>query len=130
MGESGDIIVGIDLGTTHSLVAFSDDAGPQVIRDGQGEGRVPSVLAFGPDGRVSVGWEGKAHAVERPLSTVFSIKRLMGRGFGDIEGAELRFLPYRVVRRETADDERDMAAVEIDGELKRLCVEGPVLAAA
>ncbi len=117
MTAAGDTIVGIDLGTTHSLVAYSGPAGPEIIRDANGEGRVPSVIAFAPDGRVTVGWEARAHAVENPLATVFSIKRLMGRGFADLEKSELRFLPYHVVRRQTAEDGRDIPAVEIDGKL-------------
>lgn len=117
MPEAKDIIVGIDLGTTHSLVAWSDAAGPRILRDDRGEGRIPSVLAFAPDGRVTIGWEARAHAVENPRATVFSIKRLMGRGFSDVEQAELRFLPYAVVRRQSAGDGRDVAAVEINGKL-------------
>ncbi len=117
MPDATDTIVGIDLGTTHSLIAFCDAAGPQVVRDERGEGRVPSVLAFAPDGTVTVGWEARAHAVENPLATVFSIKRLMGRGFADIAERELRFLPYHVVQRQTTEDGRDVAAVEVNGRL-------------
>jgi chaperone protein DnaK len=113
-GRTQDFIVGIDLGTTNSLVAFCDERGPQVIRDDAGESRVPSVIAFSPDGGVTVGQEARAHAVEHPLSTVFSIKRLMGRGVADLDSGELRHLPYRVVQRKT-DEGRDVAAVEVNG---------------
>jgi len=116
MPSSSDTIVGIDLGTTHSLVAYCDAAGPRVIRDERGEGRVPSVLAF-RNGMVTIGWEARAHAVENPRATVFSIKRLMGRGYADVAEKELRFLPYPVVRRQAAEEERDVAAVEVDGRL-------------
>jgi len=116
MPSSSDTIVGIDLGTTHSLVAYCDAAGPRVIRDERGEGRVPSVLAFRGD-TVTIGWEARAHAVENPRATVFSIKRLMGRGYADVAEKELRFLPYPVVRRQAAQEERDVAAVEVDGRL-------------
>jgi len=115
MPEPNETIVGIDLGTTHSLVAWCDEAGPHIVRDEQGEGRVPSVLCFSPDGRVTIGWEARAHAVENPLTTVFSIKRLMGRGFADVAQSELRYLPYRVVRLESDTPGRDVVAVEIHG---------------
>ncbi|GMU24106.1 MAG: chaperone protein DnaK [Phycisphaerae bacterium] len=116
MEESSEIIVGIDLGTTHSLVAYCDAAGPQLIRDPSGEGRVPSVLAFGPGGQVTVGWEARAHAVEQPTSTVFSIKRLMGRGYDELTAAgELAQLPYQVVQRAADGAGRDIVAVQIEG---------------
>ncbi|HOB75521.1 MAG TPA: Hsp70 family protein [Phycisphaerae bacterium] len=118
MSQPKDIIVGIDLGTTNSLIAWCDAAGPQLIRDADGEGRVPSVLAFGPDGRVTVGQEAKAHAVEQPTSTVFSIKRLMGRGYDElIASGELAHLPYRVVQRTAGAPGRDIAAVDVNGRL-------------
>ncbi len=116
MPSPPDTIVGIDLGTTHSLVAYCDAAGPRVIRDERGEGRLPSVLAF-RGSRVTIGWEARAHAVENPRATVFSIKRLMGRGYADVAEKELRFLPYPVMRRQAAEEERDVAAVEVDGRL-------------
>ncbi len=118
MSDTKDIIVGIDLGTTNSLVAVFDESGPRVIRDETGEGRVPSVLAFSPDGRVTIGWEAKAHAVENPTSTVFSIKRLMGRGYEELAAAgELAHLPYEVVKRVTDSANRDIVAVNVNGRL-------------
>ena len=116
MATPESLIVGIDLGTTHSLVAWCDEAGPHVIRDKNGDARMPSVLAFDPSGRVTIGWPAREHAVENPQSTVFSIKRLMGRGYADIEQTELRFLPYHVVQRTTDREGRDIAAVEINGQ--------------
>ncbi len=101
MGRIDDIIVGIDLGTTNSLVAHSETAGPRVIIDpGVDDGGVlPSVVAIDPmSGRATVGREARAHAVEQPLTTIHSIKRLMGRGFAQLaEGVQQ--LPYRVVQR-------------------------------
>jgi molecular chaperone DnaK len=118
MSDTKDIIVGIDLGTTNSLVAVFDGSGPRVIRDETGEGRVPSVLAFTPDGRVTIGWEAKAHAVENPTSTVFSIKRLMGRGYEELAASgELGYLPYEVVRRVTDNSNRHVVAVNVNGRL-------------
>lgn len=109
--STNEIILGIDLGTTFSLVAFADEAGPQVIRDANGEARLPSVLGFGPDGRVTVGWDARRHAVENPLHTVYSIKRLIGLSIDDLKN-DLPHLPYHVV-----GDERQTVKVEIDGRL-------------
>ena len=92
---SETFILGIDLGTTNSLSAYMTPAGPQVVRDADGAALVPSVIAFSPDGSVTVGSEARAHAVENPLSTVYSVKRLMGKGLEDIE-ADLKFLPFKV----------------------------------
>ena len=89
------VILGIDLGTTNSLGAYMTPNGPVVIRDETGNGLVPSVIAFATDGRVTVGSEARAHSVENPLSTVYSVKRLMGKGIADIT-EDLKFLPYGV----------------------------------
>lgn len=118
MADTQDIVLGIDLGTTNSLVAVFDGSAPRVIRDEMGEGRVPSVLTFSPAGQVTIGWEARAHAVENPTSTVFSIKRLMGRGYQELAAAgELAHLPYEVVQRVTDSTSRDIAAVNVNGRL-------------
>ena len=114
--DDRDIIVGIDLGTTFSLVAYADEGGAHIIRDDRGEGRVPSVIGVlpGSDGqppRVTVGWDARAHAVENPRATVYSIKRLIGKGLEDIR-RELPFLAYAV-----QSGPRDTVQVEIDGRL-------------
>lgn len=106
-----EIILGIDLGTTFSLVAYADEAGPHIIRDENGDGRVPSVLSFAPDGRVTIGWDARRHAVENPLNTVYSVKRLMGLGIADLQ-KELPFLAYHVV-----PGQRDTIKIDINGEL-------------
>ncbi|MBI4579538.1 MAG: Hsp70 family protein [Planctomycetes bacterium] len=117
-GNMSEIIIGIDLGTTHSLVAYCDQAGPHIIRDQNGEGRLPSVLRFEPDGTVVVGWEARTHAVEQPRSTVFSIKRLMGRGYDELVAAgALEHLPYPVVKRGSETPGRDIAAVDVGEKL-------------
>ncbi len=97
----GELIVGIDLGTTFSLVAYVDERGPHVIRDAQGDGRLPSVIAVTPrtdadPPAVTIGWSARDHAVEHPLSTVYSVKRLIGKGPDDIR-RELPHLTYHVV---------------------------------
>lgn len=109
-----ETIIGIDLGTTHSLVAYADATGPHVIPDENGDARLPSVLRFDADGRVVVGWDARTHAVERPEATVYSIKRLMGRGYDELAASgELAHLPYRVIQRESDTPGRDIAAVQI-----------------
>lgn len=109
-----EMVIGIDLGTTHSLVAYCDEAGPHVIRDENGDARLPSVLRFEESGDVIVGWQAKTHAVELPRSTVYSVKRLMGRGYDElVAGGELEHLPYPVVKRPTDAASQDIAAVQI-----------------
>ncbi len=109
--KSEDLIVGIDLGTTFSLVAYADERAPQVIRDPDGEARIPSVLSFTADGRVTVGWEARRQAVANPSHTVYSIKRLMGLGIEDLKD-ELPHLTYRVV-----PGQRDTIKIDVNGEL-------------
>jgi molecular chaperone DnaK (HSP70) len=97
MTTPDDIIIGIDLGTTNSLVAWADERGPMIIGGpgGDGDRLLPSVVGFDPEtGRVTVGAQARAHAVERPLTTVHSIKRLMGKGYADARD-EAAALPYR-----------------------------------
>lgn len=116
MTERKEVIVGIDLGTTNSLVAYCDESGPRIIADEQGDTCIPSVLTFSPDGQVTIGRAAKAHAVENPTATVFSIKRLMGKGYDELlaEG-EIAQLPYKVIKRVADSADRDVAAVDING---------------
>jgi Fe-S protein assembly chaperone HscA len=89
-------IIGIDLGTTNSLVAYVDEKTgfPRVIPDAQGRALLPSIVAFMPSG-VLVGDDARRQLVRRPKSTVYSVKRLMGRGYDDVKG-ELKYLPFAV----------------------------------
>src|SRR3990172_4530356 len=89
-------IVGIDLGTTNSLVAYVDEKTglPIVIPDGEGQALLPSIVAFTPEG-VLVGAPAKRQLVRRPEMTVYSVKRLMGRGYEDVK-EELCYFPFRV----------------------------------
>jgi len=93
-------IVGIDLGTTNSLVAYVDDRTglPVVIPDQDGRRLLPSVVAFTPAGIV-VGEAARRQLARRPADTVYSVKRLMGRGWEDVRG-ELPYLPFRVLPAE------------------------------
>ena len=112
MAAQPDIIVGIDLGTTFSLVAVCDEAGPRVLTDERGEARFPSVVSFdhsdGGETIFRVGWPARESAIARPRSTIYSVKRLIGRSYADLAG-DLEFLAYRVVAgpRETVEIEID-----------------------
>jgi molecular chaperone HscA len=112
-------VVGIDLGTTNSVVAHVADASPQVL-DGPGGVLVPSVVYYGDDGKTVVGKPAQAHALAEPRSTVSSVKRLIGRGAKDL--AQIRdMLPYELV----GDDRavairvagRDVSPVEVSAKV-------------
>lgn len=111
MASEKEIIVGIDLGTTNSLVAFPTPGGPVLVRDPAGNALVPSVIAFA-DGAVSVGSQAKTQAVLNPRTTVFSVKRLMGRGLEDLR-EDLRFLPYHIV-----EGDHQTVRVEVEGAMR------------
>jgi Fe-S protein assembly chaperone HscA len=93
--QGKEIVAGIDLGTTNSLVALRDGEGLRVLRDRKGRSIVPSVVAVDEHHHVIVGDEAKERAILNPEGTVTSVKRLMGRGVADLP-KELR-LPYPVV---------------------------------
>src|SRR5215831_11558857 len=94
-----EVVIGIDLGTTNSLVAHMTAAGPEVIRDAGGNGLVPSVVSFLPDGSALVGDAANQRRVSDPTTTVHSVKRLMGKGLADL-GRERELLPYPLVEAE------------------------------
>jgi Fe-S protein assembly chaperone HscA len=88
-------VVGIDLGTTNSLVAYVDNGVPVVIRDDSGDALVPSVVSVGEDGTIFVGREAQRRLLTAPTRTVYSVKRFMGRGIEDVRG-EANLLPFRI----------------------------------
>ena len=89
-------VVGIDLGTTNSLVARMDEAGhPTVIPGEDGDKLVPSVVTLTPEGDIVVGNKARAALIDQPERTVYSIKRLMGRGVADVQ-EELKLFPFRI----------------------------------
>ena len=90
-----DRIVGIDLGTTNSLVAFMQGETPIVIPGEDGLNLVPSVVALGENDHVIVGTAARKYLIETPERAVYSIKRLMGRGVEDIQ-EELKLFPFRL----------------------------------
>ncbi len=89
-------IIGIDLGTTNSVVAVMEGGEPTVITNAEGARTTPSVVAFTKDGNRLVGQVAKRQAVTNPENTVYSIKRFMGRRFNEVN-EEMRMVPYKVI---------------------------------
>ena len=102
-------IIGIDLGTTNSVVAVMEGGQPVVITNAEGNRLTPSVVAFAKTGERLVGQVAKRQAVTNPENTVFSIKRFMGRRFTEVT-EEMTMVPYRVVQ--AANDVRIRAGNE------------------
>ena len=101
-------IIGIDLGTTNSVVAVMEGNDPVVIQNAEGARTTPSVVAFTKTGDRLVGDPAKRQAVTNPQNTVFSIKRFMGRRYDEVS-EEMKKVPYKVVK-----GENDTARIEID----------------
>jgi molecular chaperone DnaK len=95
-------IIGIDLGTTNSVVAVMEGGEPVVITNPEGGRLTPSVVAFAKTASALVGQVAKRQAVTNPENTVFSIKRFMGRKFDEVS-EEMKMVPYRVVRASNGD---------------------------
>ena len=101
-------IIGIDLGTTNSVVAVMEGGEPAVITNSEGARTTPSIVAFKKDGERLVGAPAKRQAITNPTKTIFSIKRFMGRQHGEV-GTEISEVPYEVVK-----GDNDTARVKID----------------
>jgi molecular chaperone HscA len=114
--------VGIDLGTTNSLVAVVRDGRPEVLVDGDGRALLPSVVHYGAGGGTIVGFPAKAMAADHPRDTIVSVKRFMGRGPRDAE-AQRKVTPYDlagdgpVVRFRVAG--REVTPIEVSAEILR-----------
>ena len=102
-------VIGIDLGTTNSCVAVIEGQDAEVIANSEGGRTTPSMVAFTKDGERLVGQTAKRQAVTNPQNTIYSIKRFMGRRYGEVAN-EINEVPYEV-----APGNRDMAAAKIDG---------------
>jgi molecular chaperone DnaK len=103
-------IIGIDLGTTNSCVAIMEGGQPVVIQNSEGQRTTPSIVAFTDKGERLVGQPAKNQMITNPENTVYSIKRFMGRRFGEVRD-EIRRVPFSVA--EAGDDVR----ISIRGEL-------------
>src|SRR4051812_37659149 len=95
-------IIGIDLGTTNSVVAVMEGGEPTVITNPEGNRLTPSIVAFTKTGERLVGQVAKRQAVTNPENTIFSIKRFMGRKFDEVS-EEMKMVPFRVVRSANGD---------------------------
>src|SRR5881398_3363437 len=104
-------IIGIDLGTTNSVVAVMEGNEPKVIVNAEGSRITPSVVGFARNGERLVGQVAKRQAVTNPENTIFSIKRFMGRKFNEVS-EEMKMVPYHVVAASNGD-----VRVEVDGKL-------------
>src|SRR2546425_2827492 len=95
-------VIGIDLGTTNSVVSTMEGGSPVVIPNQEGSRVTPSVVAFTKDGEILVGQVAKRQAITNPENTVFSIKRFMGRRYEEVQ-QEIKLVPYKVVRAANGD---------------------------
>jgi molecular chaperone DnaK len=102
-------IIGIDLGTTNSCVSVIEGGEPTVIANDEGRRTTPSIVGFLDNGERKVGDPAKRQAITNPKRTVYSIKRFMGRRFGEV-GDEMKRVPYKVNR-----GDNDTVRVDIDG---------------
>src|SRR5205814_5034588 len=95
-------IIGIDLGTTNSVVAVMEGGEPIVITNSEGGRTTPSVVAFAKDGNRLVGQVAKRQAVTNPENTLYSIKRFMGRKYDEVK-EEIKQVPFKVERASNGD---------------------------
>ena len=102
-------VIGIDLGTTNSVVSVVEGGNPTVIANQEGSRLTPSVVGFTKDGEILVGQVAKRQAITNPENTVFSIKRFMGRRYEEVL-QEIKLVPYKVVKAGNGD-----ARVEVRG---------------
>ncbi len=108
--QQNEIIVGIDLGTTNSLVAIihPESKKPVALKEHNSSSLVPSVIHFGKEGNLVVGDEAKQYLISDPAHTIFSAKRLMGKTYNDVAG-NASSLAYKII-----DDEGRMVKVQVE----------------
>jgi len=107
-------VIGIDLGTTNSCVAFMDGKEPRVLENAEGARTTPSMIAFTKDGQRLVGQPAKRQAVTNPENTLYAVKRLIGRRFDDPEVTKMiKTAPFKIIKADNGD-----AWLEVDGEKK------------
>ena len=106
---SGEKIIGIDLGTTNSVVSVMEGSEAKVIANLDGNRLTPSVVAYTDKGETIVGDPAKRQAVTNPTNTIYSIKRFMGRRHSEVEGEE-KMVPYKIIGGAT-----DYVKVDVHG---------------
>lgn len=109
MSASGEKIIGIDLGTTNSVVSVMEGGEPKVIANQEGSRTTPSVIAFTSKGETLVGDPAKRQAVTNPTNTIYSIKRFMGRRHSEVQSEE-KIVPYDVI-----GGDNDYVKVNVNG---------------
>ncbi len=112
--DGASVAIGIDLGTTNSVVAISSEGAAQVLRDENGSGLVPSVVAYAADGSAVVGELARRLLLDRPDAVVSSVKRLMGRGAEDIKSLA-GTLPYEIDEGEGEGGTSGMVRLSVAG---------------
>ena len=104
-------IIGIDLGTTNSCVAFLEGGIPKIIENSEGDRTTPSIIGYADDDEVLVGQAAKRQAVTNPTNTLFAVKRVIGRRFDDeVVQRDIKMVPYTIAKAENGD-----AWVEVKG---------------
>src|SRR5690348_13082261 len=93
--QTSEYVVGIDLGTTNSLVAYMNLTRPEIIHGEDGDKLVPSVVSASTEGEIIVGNRARRELIDHPERTIYSVKRLMGRGVADVQD-ELKLFPFRI----------------------------------
>ena len=97
-------VIGIDLGTTNSCVSVMDGGKPKVIENAEGARTTPSIVAFAKDGERLIGQPAKRQAVTNPDSTIYAVKRLIGRRFDDpITKKDMALVPYSIAKGKNGD---------------------------
>jgi molecular chaperone DnaK len=117
-------IIGIDLGTTNSVVAVMEGKEPKVIVNEEGDRITPSVVAIDEQGEILVGQIAKRQAITNPEGTIFSAKRFIGRRFDEIKGDDLKRIPFKVSRRANGDvaltaRSKEMSPAEVSAHVLR-----------
>ncbi len=107
-------IIGIDLGTTNSCVSVIEGGQPRVIENAEGARTTPSIIAYMEDGEILVGTPAKRQAVTNPKNTLYAVKRLIGRKYGDAEvQRDISIMPFSIVQADNGD-----AWVSVQGDKK------------
>ncbi len=117
-------IIGIDLGTTNSVVAIMEGKEPKVIVNEEGDRITPSVVAWDEQGEILVGQIAKRQAITNPEGTIFSSKRFIGRRFDEISPNDLKRVPFKITRRSNGDcvlgaRDKEMAPPEVSAHVLR-----------
>ena len=97
-------IIGIDLGTTNSCVAFMEGTSPKIIENSEGDRTTPSIIGYSDDDEILVGQAAKRQAVTNPANTLFAVKRLIGRRFVDeVVQRDIKMVPYAIAKADNGD---------------------------